>query len=118
MQEYIVKIDRNGTEFWYDMDGQHHREDDKPAVIYSNGDLCWYKNGQRHRENGPAVIYGDTQVWFRYGKRHRVDGPAVIYNGTEEYWIDDVKQLNPNDVKELTVADIEKLLGYRVKVVS
>ncbi len=39
-----------------------HREDDKPAVIYSNGQHEWRINNKRHRENDqPAVIYVDRQ---------------------------------------------------------
>lgn len=45
----------------------------------------WLKNGELHRERGPAVVEGikaypeyDKQEWFLEGKRHREDGPAVI----------------------------------------
>jgi hypothetical protein len=167
MQEYKVTIDDKGTQRWYNEDGQLHRENDKPALVYKNGNQFWFKNGKRHRENGPAVIYhnGD-QYWYLKGRRHREDGPAAIHangdkcwykngvyhredgpaiiyaNGTEcwynkdgklhredgpavicaagreEYWVNGVWQLNPNDVKELTVAEIEELLGYRVKIVK
>ncbi len=35
----------------------------------------WYKNGKRHRKDGPAVIWGDgSQFWYKNGKRHREDG--------------------------------------------
>jgi hypothetical protein len=97
MQEYRVTIDANGTQRWYNKDNELHREDDQPAVIYTDGDRFWYLNNNLHRENGPAVIY---------------------YNGTEEYWVNGVLQPNPNEFKELTVADIEKILGYRIKVVK
>ena len=34
-----------------------------------NGDQEWYKNGERHRDNGPAIILADgTQYWYQYGK--------------------------------------------------
>lgn len=70
----------------------------------------WYKNGKRHRLDGPAMIIfvrGTNSIkaksWFENGKRHRIDGPAIeygpmagkfinsfykngIYYGSEEEW--------------------------------
>jgi hypothetical protein len=72
---------------WY-KHGLKHRDGDKPAVIYdwNSGKLVriWFKQGRRHRENGPAFTrvqpWGDTrEEWYYYGKRHRNFGfPAVI----------------------------------------
>jgi len=48
----------------------------------------WLKNGQLHREDGPAVIYknGD-KMWCYNGKLHREDGPSVEWeDGTIKYW--------------------------------
>ena len=60
----------NSTQICY-FNGKFHREDDKPAVIWSNG----------------------TQRWYFYGKRHRDNNkPAVIYeNGCKEYWVNGTK---------------------------
>ena len=45
------------------------------------------RNGQLHRDNGPAVIYPDgTQLWYRNGKRHRDDGPSAVYPDGTQYW--------------------------------
>jgi len=34
-------------------------------VKYTNGTQMWYKNGKRHREDGPALIWYDgTQMWW------------------------------------------------------
>ena len=42
---------------WLNEDGEIHRENDLPALIYVNGEKHWYKYGQCHRENDmPAVI--------------------------------------------------------------
>jgi hypothetical protein len=43
--------------------GQLHREDDLPAVEYSDGSKEWYINGLRHRE------YGLPAVEFSYGNK-------------------------------------------------
>ena len=49
----------------------------------------YYFNDKLHRENGPAVEYGDgTKDWFLNGKRHREDGPAVEWaDGTKEWYL-------------------------------
>ena len=72
---------------WY-KEGELHREDG-PAVEYANGDKSWYKENKLHREDGPAVEYvnGDKS-WYKEGIRHREDGPAVEYaNGEIQYWL-------------------------------
>jgi hypothetical protein len=119
MQEYKVTIDDNGTERWYNKRDKLHRDGDKPAIVYTIGTQCWYVNGKRHRDGDkPAVIYhnGD-QCWYKNGKRHRKSGPAIIYaTGMQSWYINGTWR--PDPVKELTVADIESLLGYRIKVVK
>ncbi|RTK96137.1 MAG: hypothetical protein EKK64_04870 [Neisseriaceae bacterium] len=67
-------IYRNGTKEWYFKDDVKfymlHRENGLPAIEYSNGDKEWWRFGQRHRENGPAVIYGKKQYWYSNGVFH------------------------------------------------
>ena len=60
----------------------------------------WYRDGKRHREDGPAAVYDPThnsegriEVWCRNGKIHRVDGPATVFDPArnpegriEEWW--------------------------------
>lgn len=73
--QYFQKEYLNGTKEWYfDLYGGSpedfilHQVGDKPAIIYSNGDKEWWCHGARHRENGPAVIYGNKQYWFDFGR--------------------------------------------------
>jgi len=49
----------------------------------------WYRNGKRHREDGPAVEHADgSKAWYQNGKRHREDGPAVESpSGTKWWWL-------------------------------
>jgi hypothetical protein len=71
--------------------------------------IMYFKNGQRHREDGPAFEYSDgTKFWNLNGLHHREDGPAVEYedgtkqwylNGciyTEHKWKIEVKKLRKN----------------------
>jgi hypothetical protein len=76
----------NGRKEWY-RNGELHREDG-PAIVFVDGSKEWWKNGQRHREDGPAVIRSDgIREWWRDGKLHREDGPAVVTtNGRQEWW--------------------------------
>ena len=100
-KDYKVKVYSDGSKFWF-LNGKRHREDG-PAVESATGNKEWYLNGKQHREDGPAVEYADgTKSWYLNGEKY-----------TEEEFN---KKMNP--VKELTVADLEKLLGYPVKIVK
>ena len=34
-----------------------------------NGDKEWFVNGERHREDGPAIEWADgSKYWYEYGK--------------------------------------------------
>ena len=100
MKEYTVKVDKYGSKYWY-LDDKLHREDG-PAIECVDGTKYWFLNGQRHREDGPAIEYADgDKCWFLNGKEL-----------TEDEFDARTK------TKELTVADIEKLLGHKVKIVK
>ena len=113
----------SGTKNWF-QNGMRHRVDG-PAVVTAHGDKCWWQNDKRHRIDGPAIESASgTKCWYQDGKRHRIDGPAVEYaNGDVEYYIHGEwltlaqfkKKTAP--VKEMTVAEIEAILGHSVKVV-
>ena len=124
MIEYTVKVDYRGNREWF-LNGNRHREDG-PAIEYSDGTRCWYLNDNLHREDGPALEYSDgTRCWCLNGDLHREDGPACEYaNGNREWWLNGVEYTEEEfnektaKAKELTVAEIEALLGYSVKVVK
>ena len=94
--------------------------------VFNNGDRCWYLNDKRHREDGPAIEYSNgSRWWYLNGKLHREDGPAMEFtNGTRrwylngEHYTEEEFNKKTAKVKELTVAEIESLLGYSVKVVK
>ena len=72
--------------------------------VYNNGDKLWCLNGRRHREDGPAVEWADGyKSWY--------------LNGTSYTEKEFNEKMNPT-VKELSVSEISKLLGYEVKVVE
>lgn len=49
------RTDRNGTVWYYNDQGQLHREDG-PAIENPDGINAWYKNSKLHRLHGPALI--------------------------------------------------------------
>ena len=94
MEEYIVKVYKDRTE-WYNKANQHHRLDG-PAVEYADGDKFWYKDGRLHRLDGPTVECIDGyKEWWIEGKKY-----------TEKAFL---KATQP--ATELTVAEIAKRLG-------
>jgi hypothetical protein len=69
MKKYTVKIDDDGTKEWY-LNGERHREDG-PAVEYPDGAKLWYLNGELHREDGPAIEWEDGyKDWYLNDKRY------------------------------------------------
>jgi hypothetical protein len=78
-------IDKFGTKFWYNDNGQLHR-DDGPAVEYANGSRLWYINGKVHRKDGPAQENSEVNRWYINGKLHREDGPAIIFFNGNKFW--------------------------------
>lgn len=124
MIEYTIKVNDNGSRAWY-LNGERHREDG-PAYEGADGTRAWYLNGQLHREDGPAYEWtnGDRS-WYLNGQFHREDGPAYEgANGDCAWYLNDKRYTEEEFLKrtatpkELTVAEIEALLGYSVKVIK
>jgi hypothetical protein len=94
--------------------------------VYDSGTRCWYLNGKFHREDGPAIeSYDGSRYWYLNSKYHREDGPACEYaDGSRCWYLNDVEYTEEEflklttKAKELTLAEIEALLGYAVKVVK
>lgn len=87
---FKVEQHANGT-IIRTLNGERHSLEDLPAYEGTDGFKAWYKNGKRHRESGPAIIYS---------------------NGTEEFWLNGVEH------KELTMNQIEELLECKIKVIK
>lgn len=125
--KYYVEVDSYGTVRWYkDAECKILHRDGGPAIECADGSKFWYINGERHRDGGPAVEVADCyKSWWINGKRHREDGPAVKFaDGSEFYYIrgeqvpEDEFLERTRLAEELTVAEIEVLLGKRIKIVK
>lgn len=51
------RIDEDGSKKWY-LNGERHREDG-PAIEWASGSKKWYLNGELHREDGPTCEWAD-----------------------------------------------------------
>jgi len=52
-----------------------------------DGNKYWYRDGKRHREDGPALeLANGNKYWYRDGKPHREDGPAIEGANGEKCW--------------------------------
>lgn len=101
INEYRVKVYCNRTE-WYNLDGQLHRED-VPAREWADGTKEWLLNGVLHRENDPAIESASGhKSWY--------------LNGEELTEAEFNQRMNP--FKELTIAEIGKLLKYKIKIIK
>ena len=58
----------NGTKEFRDFFHKQLHRHNGPAGEYSNGALEYWICGERHRTDGPAVIYGDKQYFFERGE--------------------------------------------------
>ena len=127
IKKYYVTVDDLGNSRWY-KDAKCtvlHRENG-PAVVCTNGHKEWWQNDQLHRIDGPAIEWWDgDKRWYQNGQRHRIDGPAVMYaNGSKAWYINDKAMTEAEFLAatqptvEMSIADIEKLLGKRVKIIK
>jgi hypothetical protein len=90
IRSHTISCTKNGTTRWTFL-GRLHREGDLPAVEHSvpatiiiDGMFItslqeWWHHGQRHRENGPAIISRGFSGWWYRGKNHRLGGPAMLH---------------------------------------
>ena len=66
----------------YFQQGERHRGGGLPAVERADGSVEYWESGRRHRDPrvGPALIDRCTgeRAYYREGELHREDGPAVI----------------------------------------
>lgn len=95
----------------YYKNGNLHR-DDGPAIEYSDGGKFWYKEGNLHREGGPAREYSNgNKEWWIEGNLHREDGPAVEYSNGQKGWYTKGKEIRFSDFVDHLVSDQDIFIG-------
>ncbi len=72
-----------------------------------------------------VTVTQDCTTWRLDGQLHREDGPAIENANGRRFWFlkgqlvtEEQHQRRTQPAVELTVAEIEKLLGKRVKIVK
>ena len=71
--------------------------------VYDIGTKHWLLNGNLHREDGPAIEYASGKLgWFLNNKPY-----------TEAEF-----KAKMAPAKEMTVGEIERLLGHKIKIVK
>lgn len=71
---------------WKNNESEGFHKLDGPAVVYHDGKKRWYKDGLRHREDGPAIDDPDNKSWYMNGLSHREGGPAIEDLCNQKYW--------------------------------
>jgi hypothetical protein len=126
MQEYTVRIDSDGDRRWYKPGTEIRHRLDGPAREYADGTREWWVDDHLHRLDGPAREYADgTREWWVDDHLHRLDGPAFEgEDGTREWFIEGTELTEQEflartrPAQEITIAEIEKLIGHRVKIID
>jgi len=81
-----------------------HSFNNKPAILFDNGNKYWYKNDKIHRDDGPAriSIFGSSveHYYYRNDLLHRVLKPAFIEwdNGIKSYECYYIKNVRHNPI--------------------
>jgi len=82
-----VSTGLDGSKYWL-LNGNRHREDG-PAIEYSDGGEEWWINNQLHREDGPAIMHSNGyKAWYRHGKKlkeFKSQPKRLDYDGWTEY---------------------------------
>lgn len=90
----IVETTHDGSILHFKVTGRTRRlhNPDGPAVIDPRGIFGgarkWYRHGKLHRDDGPAIMWGDGDWdYYQNGKRHRLDGPASLRQDGIQVWV-------------------------------
>jgi hypothetical protein len=94
----MIKSERHATldggEMWLVPGTATPHRQDGPARTTASGRKSWYRNGDLHREDGPALIDPQRKLteYHVNGLLHRLDGPAIIdVNGSKYWFIDGIR---------------------------
>ena len=101
-----------GGDVIYLLDNKLHRMNG-PAFIRKNELYLYLRNGKFHRDgDSPAIeSYDDSyKVYYKNGIKHRENGPAVIVKGSQEFWLNGVQIKSEerfiNGVRHIRLNDI------------
>lgn len=106
---FEVYDERDNMIYYEDSDGFWIKReyDEKDNIIYFEGsDGCWSKS--EYNSKNKIVYYENSDgYWFQ---------KEYDEKGNEIYFEDSLGDVIDNRIKELTINEIEKLLGYKIKI--
>ena len=78
-EEGELTISPLGTKRWINKKSEYHRLNG-PAIMYRDGDMHWYRHGQRHRDDGPARIWPSERIegWWKDGEPYEPSAHELI----------------------------------------
>ena len=97
-------VDSHGV-IMYFKEGSLHSYNDEPALIYKSGMNVWYRNGKKHREDGPAMYNPKNEkftefflngVWHPFeeylkkieSEEQRIMLAMKYYKSTSDEWVE------------------------------
>ncbi len=81
MEKLFRVINNYQVILYFNEKGQRHRNEG-PAMIWPDGSCAWYKNGELYRKNGPLTIRLDGTQQYRkciYNPADTKDGLIAIF---------------------------------------
>jgi len=107
-REKVIRTTTTYTETGYFSDDSgifiQHSFDDEPAIIWSGGTKYWYKDGLLHRDNNlPALIFSDGDCGY-----YKNENIYWFINDTEYYNYEEVEEKFKNKILKLKNINIKR----------
>lgn len=118
--------------YWY-KDGKLHRDNGPAVDRGDNGtEKIWYRHGIRHRDGDLPAYIADTETgrvfiegYYKDGKKHRENGPAyIVYSpdgtaNTKQWYLNDTRcepANEPSDIMAKYEAACAELVALKQKI--
>lgn len=77
----------------------------------------WYKDGQPHREDGPAIytVTRENEYWMSRGSYHRIGGPAMLFDGIHIWRVHGFELMSYRHYQRRTKCTDEELVVLQLK---
>ena len=81
------------------------------------GEVYWYKDGERLREDGPAIEgLNGYREWWVAGQLHREDGPAIMYGEQYKAWYIRNRQKSEQEFNDWVAKNKEQSSSLKNKI--
>jgi|SRR6185437_1534814 len=99
---------------WFQQ-GRLHRDGDKPAIKYADGNREWRIQGMLHRKDDlPALVTETCKKWFWNGQLHREGGkPAVEWEEGSKEWYEHGESYRDDELKISQEKFLVRLMWWR-----